>query len=311
MSSSLRPIRDLLILVLWGSAVLWLSWSGQLTNYINPSLKPYSAVSGVLLLILALFALRALLGKKSPTECCHDHHHEQEDHCDHSHSHEEEHEASSHHLCEHDHQHGNSPGFLTLGFKTLLLLLPLGIILFGNANHYTLSTIQNRGVVQDVTKLPGVRESKLPTPSPAITQPVQSVQAASNVSTTTTPTTTPDSSAMPIQVIDLLYAVQMPSYREEFEGKQVEMIGQFVPLTTGNPKGDRFQAIRLFITCCAADAKPVGVTVQYDKPLKVGEMSWVKITGTATFPLEGGKRTAILVASKVEDCPAPEEPFVQ
>ena len=115
---------------------------------------------------------------------------------------------------------------------------------------------------------------------------------------------------MPIQVIDLLYAVQMPTYREDFEGKKTEIIGQFVPLTVGNPKGDRFQVIRLFITCCAADAKPVGVTVQYDGPIKVPEMSWVKITGIPTFPMEGGRRTAVLKASKVEECPAPSEPFV-
>jgi uncharacterized repeat protein (TIGR03943 family) len=115
---------------------------------------------------------------------------------------------------------------------------------------------------------------------------------------------------MPIQVIDLLYAIQMPSYRSEFEGKQVELTGQFVPLTTGNPKGDRFQAIRMFITCCAADAKPVGVTIQYPKPLNLSEMSWVKITGKPTFPMEGGRRTAILEATKVEECPAPAEPFV-
>ena len=115
---------------------------------------------------------------------------------------------------------------------------------------------------------------------------------------------------MPIQVIDLLYAVQMPTYREDFEGKTTELIGQFVPLTVGNPKGDRFQAIRLFITCCAADAKPVGVMVQYDQPLKVPEMGWVKITGVPTFPMEGGRRTAVLKASKVEECPAPSEPFV-
>jgi uncharacterized membrane protein YcgQ (UPF0703/DUF1980 family) len=115
---------------------------------------------------------------------------------------------------------------------------------------------------------------------------------------------------MPLQVIDMLYAVQMPSYRGEFEGKEVELIGQYIPLTTGNPKGDRFQAIRMFITCCAADAKPVGVTVQYPNPLKVSEMGWVKITGKPTFPMEGGHRMAVLEATKVEECPAPSEPFV-
>lgn len=115
---------------------------------------------------------------------------------------------------------------------------------------------------------------------------------------------------MPLQIIDMLYAIQMPSYREEFEGKEVEMIGQYVPMATGNPKGDRFQAVRMFITCCAADAKPVGVIVHYPQRLTMPEMGWVKITGKPTFPMEEGRRTAILEATKVEPCPAPSEPFV-
>ena len=115
---------------------------------------------------------------------------------------------------------------------------------------------------------------------------------------------------MPLQVIDMLYALQMPSYREEFEGKEVEMIAQYVPMTTGNAKGDRFQAVRMFITCCAADAKPVGVSVKSSAIPKVPEMGWIKVTGKPTFPMEGGKRTAILEASKVEPCDAPSEPFV-
>ncbi len=193
-----------------------------------------------------------------------------------------------------DHHHGDSSGLLSLTLKTLLLILPLGMFFFGQTNHYTMTTVQNRGVVQDLSKLPAAKASSR-------------TMAAAGDQTSNAVTS---SGAMPIQIIDMLYAVQMPSYREEFEGKQVELTGQFVPLTTGNAKGDRFQVIRLFVTCCAADAKPVGVTVQYDKPLKVSEMDWLKITGTPTFPLEGGKHTAILVATKVEPCAAPAEPFV-
>jgi uncharacterized membrane protein YcgQ (UPF0703/DUF1980 family) len=150
--------------------------------------------------------------------------------------------------------------------------------------------VQNRGVVADLAKLPAANAA-----APA------SVALTSGASS---------GGAMPLQIIDMLYAIQMPSYREEFEGREVELIGQYVPMTTGNPKGDRFQAIRMFITCCAADAKPVGVTVQYPSALKIPEMGWVKIIGKPTFPMEGGRRTAVLEASTVEPCAAPSEPFV-
>lgn len=168
--------------------------------------------------------------------------------------------------------------------------MPLGIILSGQGVNFTMTTVQNRGVVDDLAKLPAANASA--TVSPEL------------------PSKTSSEGAMPLQIIDMLYAIQMPSYREEFEGKQVELIGQFVPMTTGNPKGDRFQAIRMFITCCAADAKPVGVTVQYPSKLSIPEMGWVKIIGKPTFPMEGGRRTAVLEATTVEPCTAPSEPFV-
>ena len=199
-------------------------------------------------------------------------------------------------------------------FKTILLLLPLTIIISGNATAYSITTIQNRGVVDNINKLPSAKAGAAAAASaaPSVKSTPSVTSSVTTVATNDATSSAPASSGgpMPLQVIDMLYAVQMPSYRGEFEGKEVELIGQYIPMTTGNPNGDRFQAIRMFITCCAADAKPVGVTVQYPKPLKVSEMGWVKITGKPTFPMEGGRRTAVLNATKVEECPAPSEPFV-
>jgi uncharacterized repeat protein (TIGR03943 family) len=311
MNTSFRTLRDCLLLLLWGAFVLWLDLSKQLSTYLHPSLQPYTAAAGVVLLILAFFSLRALLnGTAEPHSCCHHEHT-----CCDGHDHEPHHaDAGDEHLheavLESSHHHGEEKGAGMLLFKTLVLLLPLSIVVLGQSNHYTLSTITNRGVVQDLSQLPAAKvlaPESASAPPPSSTTPQAGDQQTGEGMATASAS---ESGAMPIQVIDLLYAVQMPTYREEFEGKSAELIGQFVPMTTGNPKGNRFQVIRLFITCCAADAKPVGVTVQYDKPLKVSEMGWVKITGNPTFPMEGGRRTAVLMADKVEECPAPAEPFV-
>ena len=239
----------------------------------------------------------------------------------------EHHEHHGHHECcgnhlGHDHaeqakehqHHGAVDGMGAMIFKTILLLLPLTIIISGNATAYSITTIQNRGVVDNINKLPSAKAGAAAAASaaPSVKSTPSVTSSVTTVATNDATSSAPASSGgpMPLQVIDMLYAVQMPSYRGEFEGKEVELIGQYIPMTTGNPNGDRFQAIRMFITCCAADAKPVGVTVQYPKPLKVSEMGWVKITGKPTFPMEGGRRTAVLNATKVEECPAPSEPFV-
>ena len=203
-----------------------------------------------------------------------------------------------HHHHGEDHHHGD--GTAVFFFKALVLLFPVAVLLSGNADRFTTTTVANRGVVQDLTKLPSANAAAvkgIPTSSPA---------PSSNPGVSSGKTSGP----MPLQVIDMLYAIQMPSYREEFEGKEVEMVGQFVPMTTGTPKGDRFQVIRMFITCCAADAKPMGVTVHGDTLPHVSEMQWVRVTGKPTFPMEGGKRTPILEATKIEPCEAPSDPFV-
>ena len=62
------------------------------------------------------------------------------------------------------------------------------------------------------------------------------------------------------QTVDLIYAAEEPSMRADFEGKEVEVIGQFMPARENNaPKADRFNLVRMFIICCAADARPVAI----------------------------------------------------
>jgi len=293
--------------MLWGGFVLWLSLSGQLSIYLHPSLQPYTAAAGVVFLLLAIFGFRSvfLISTQTHHACGCDHHGHDPD----------ETESQEHHY------HDSSGGVGAMIFKTILLLLPLAIIVSGKATAYSITTVQNRGVVDNINNLPSAKAGAAAASTSASKVVSLAVPASSPVTSSSTPcpqnSYSTDSSSssstggpMPLQVIDMLYAVQMPSYRGEFEGKDVELVGQYVPMTTGNPKGDRFQAIRMFITCCAADAKPVGVTVQFPKPIKVSEMGWLKITGKPTFPMEGGRRTAVLEATKVEECPAPSEPFV-
>ena len=60
-----------------------------------------------------------------------------------------------------------------------------------------------------------------------------------------------------------MYAAQEATTRKDFEGKNVELIGQLVPnkkakMKAAAPAGS-FRLLRLVIVCCAADAMPVAV----------------------------------------------------
>ena len=97
------------------------------------------------------------------------------------------------------------------------------------------------------------------------------------------------------------------SDRKDFEGKTVQLIGQFMPDKTSTGSGTRFKTVRMFMTCCAADARPVATLVEAEKLPDFPEMTWVKVTATSEFPVENGRRISVLKAVKVEKTDPPEE----
>ena len=109
------------------------------------------------------------------------------------------------------------------------------------------------------------------------------------------------------EVLDLLYAAQDNTLRKDFEGKTVQLIGQFMPDKTSTGGGTRFKAVRMFMTCCAADARPVATLVEAAAPPDFPEMTWVKVTAKSEFPVENGRRISVLKAIKVEKTDPPEE----
>jgi uncharacterized membrane protein YcgQ (UPF0703/DUF1980 family) len=63
----------------------------------------------------------------------------------------------------------------------------------------------------------------------------------------------------------------------------------------------------MFMYCCAADSRPIATLVETDRLPDLPEMTWIKITGTPTFPIENGRRVSVLKADKVEKTEPPEE----
>jgi uncharacterized membrane protein YcgQ (UPF0703/DUF1980 family) len=63
----------------------------------------------------------------------------------------------------------------------------------------------------------------------------------------------------------------------------------------------------MFMFCCTADARPVSTLIESDEMPRVSDMTWLKVTGTATFPLRNGKRTPVIRAVSVEKTPRPDE----
>ncbi len=266
-------------LAAWSAVLLYFYFSGRITAFLIPTFRTYVLVAGIVLAAMAA----VFLFRSADAECCSDT------------------------SCGHPFSRLAAGKILTF----LVLLLPISVAAVFSPDAFGKATMENRGIITDAAAL-GAAPSR-----EAISQPVES-PLPTNGDTAAPPATTPEPSPgdylqrtpdghIVAEVLDLLYAAQDKTLRGDFEGKTVELVGQLMPDKSGSGAGKRFKAVRMFMTCCAADARPVAVLAEAETVPDVPEMTWIKITGIATFPVENGRQTAVLKATNVEKSKPPEE----
>jgi uncharacterized repeat protein (TIGR03943 family) len=190
-------------------------------------------------------------------------------------------------------------------FPLLLLTAPLLAATKISPSNFGATAVLNRGMVHNIADLPGF--------SPPMDAGLPNADGSVAEGTMMDPSLYLKKNAdgyIMAEAVDLLYAAGEPTMREDFENKEVEVNGQFLPALTGNPNGDRFNLTRLFVMCCAADARPVAISVQSNPATDLPKMTWVKVRGKATFPVEGGRHMPVVVADSVTETDAPEESFL-
>lgn len=123
---------------------------------------------------------------------------------------------------------------------------------------------------------------------------------------------------IPLEFNALQGAAYTPLSRQYFEGKIVQLVGQYAR----DKNNDRtFTLVRFKITCCAADARPLNVVIRLD-PQAPGNLShikdleWVKVTGRITFYKVKGRDeyvTGMVVASPddVKSTDPDPRPYIQ
>lgn len=268
-------------------------FAGRVADLLTPMFRPGVLIAG---LIMAAMALLSLFRPLDP-ECC----------------------AAGD--CSHPLSRSSTGKILTFA----ILVLPLLAAAFFSKDEFSKQAVLNRGLIEDATALlpPGQRTiqtnpPELPLPqkegseatasTATATAPAPTAGAAEPAESSTSDylTRTPEG-YIAAEVLDLLYAAQDNTLRKDFEGKTVQLIAQLMPDAASNGKGNRFKAVRMFMTCCAADARPVATVVEVEKLPDMPEMTWIKIVGTSTFPVENGRRTAVLKANAIEKTSPPEE----
>jgi uncharacterized repeat protein (TIGR03943 family) len=95
---------------------------------------------------------------------------------------------------------------------------------------------------------------------------------------------------------------------EPYEGKHVTISG--MAYVDDRLPPNSFLCYQLLMFCCAADAKAIGVVVEYDKSdtLKKGE--WVKVQGSVGLTSVEGQRLTKITAENVAPTKAPKDPYL-
>jgi uncharacterized repeat protein (TIGR03943 family) len=272
-----------LTLATWSAILLTMFLTGRVKDLLAPEFRPGVAIAGVVMGLMAL----AFLLLPVDAGCC------------------------SSVECSHSVSRRATGKILTF----LILLLPISAAAVFSPEGFSANLVKNRGVITDVTQLGAVPrvstapiEPPLPTNDPSATP--QAVTPTPGQPAEMAPgdylQRTADGTII-AEVLDLLYAAQDTTLRKDFENKRIELIGQLMPDTTENASGKRFKAVRMFMTCCAADARPIAALVEGESIPDLPDMTWIKVTGTSTFPIENGRRISVLKAEKIEKTTPPEE----
>jgi uncharacterized repeat protein (TIGR03943 family) len=280
-----------LTLAAWSAILLTFHFTGRVNDFLIPMFRHYVFAAGLVLGVMSL----AFLFFKADASCC------------------------SSAECGHSLSRLNTGKVLTF----LVLLLPITAAAFFTPQSFSRTTMENRGVITDAATLGNAPRivttpPAMPLPTKDNTPAPDNPPAQDTAATPAAPAPVPDPAPVDYltrtpegyivaEVLDLLYAAQDNTLRKDFEGKTVVLTGQFMPDKTNGDASQRFKAVRMFMTCCAADARPVATLVQAEKTPDFPEMTWVKITAKAEFPVENGRRVSVLKAQKVEKTAPPEE----
>ena len=114
-----------------------------------------------------------------------------------------------------------------------------------------------------------------------------------------------------LEVPELYYTAGDKEVQSVLDGQPVETIAQVLPEKVNNEDGSRVRIFRLLVQCCAADARPYSIPVEFGKAAPAfKDMSWVKVIGKMTYKKEGDQIVPVLEATKMTETAEPANSMV-
>lgn len=109
-----------------------------------------------------------------------------------------------------------------------------------------------------------------------------------------------------LEVPELYYTAGDKEVQGVLAGQMVETTAQVLP-EKNDTTGKRLRIFRLQVQCCAADARPYSVPVEFaDKAPTLKDMTWVKVIGKMAYKQEGGQTVPMIEVSSIAETTSPD-----
>jgi uncharacterized repeat protein (TIGR03943 family) len=90
-----------------------------------------------------------------------------------------------------------------------------------------------------------------------------------------------------------------------YENQPVRVQGFVIP----DEQPDHFVIARFLVSCCAADAYPVGLPVRWPEAEQLTADSWLRLEGRMAVEQRDGQSQLVIAAEQVEPIPVPPNPY--
>lgn len=271
--------------------------------------------------------------------CCgHDHDHDHDHAAGHDHDHDHKVAHDHEHALHHDHEETSSG----IAFSLLVLLVPMLVATGYSHDRFSAEYLTKWGKIERQMmqmRIAEARAKEAPGGSQAsVTNPYtrEGIEAAGGETGVAPYPGQPDTPPEPksdtageawgaftledlkkmvpqndvgeflLDVPQIFYTAGDRELMEVMEGIPVETTAQLMEETLNNPDNTRLKAFRLFIECCAADARPLSIPVDFGQaPPEYTEMGWYRLYGKLHYANENDE---IIPMIKIERIEATSEP---
>lgn len=309
---------ELIVLVMWSVAMLWFYASGRIEKYLvgEGTFRIQVLVAGLVLAVLGWFnwSMRARNGG-----CGHDHGEGEDCGHDHAGSHSGHQHPAGHSCCggeahshvsgtesdpvpAHAHSHSHEGSVSGRGLGLLLLSLSVSAAVALTPDDFSDSYKKN--MLHAYASQPAGRQSM---PEAYRAKPEGGGTGGLTIEVIEKMQPRNKDGNFGMDVMQLYYSGSDPEYAKVMKGQGVETIGQMVK-DTAQSAPNRWRVFVLQVTCCAADARPYSLPVQFDGPVpELQEMGWYKIAGKIDYIEEKGGTSSILHAASAEPAVRPRD----